>query len=63
MEDEDGTSWALLNSLVQDSQAMGWTLPFCRVREKADSHAHHSGVLGSGYEAVQHLPQRPVSVV
>lgn len=63
MEDEDGTSWALLNSPVQDLQAMDRTLLFCRVREKAESRAHHSVVLGSGREAVQHLPQRPVSVL
>lgn len=63
MEDEDDTSWAFLNSPIQDLQAMGWTLPFCRVREKAESCAHHSVVPGAGYEAVQHLPQRPMSVL
>lgn len=63
MEDEDGTSWAFLNSPIQDLQAMGWMLPFCRVTGKAKSRAHHSVVLGSRYEAVQHLPQGPVSLL
>lgn len=60
MEAENGTKWYQpLILLFRACGAIGWMLPFCKLREVSESSSHHSIIMGCEYEAIKQMLQRP----